>query len=272
MSQYTFDTLAVELAEGIARVTLNRPEKRNAMNPRMHEEMHRLLAGLNADPEVHVIVITGAGKSFCAGADIKEFFNDLEGQPEARAVIMEVARQWMWEGIAGSPKATIAMINGHCFGGGLLVALACDIAVAGSAALFGLPEINWGHVPGGAASKKTIEAMGARQALYYALTGENFDAETAARTGLITKTVSQERLAEEVDALAKTLAAKSPFAVRTVKEIYRAAPDLDMTILHDFVAAKIDQLRIRDTAGNRSKGMQDFIGKRLRTTAPMGEQ
>jgi trans-feruloyl-CoA hydratase/vanillin synthase len=261
-----FTTLAVAAGDGVARITLMRPEKRNAMNPRMHDEMAALLPALNDDPAVRVIVITGAGESFCAGADIKEFFRDLEHQPVLRAKVMETARRWMWESLAQSPKATIAMINGHCFGGGLLVALACDIAIAGDRAVFGLPEINWGHIPGGAASLKTIETMGARMAIYYAMTGENFDATIAARTGLITKAVPHDRLEADVTALATTLAAKSPIALQTVKEIYRAAPRLGLDGIHDFVAAKIDQLRVRDTEGLRNKGMTDFIGKRLRTT------
>jgi trans-feruloyl-CoA hydratase/vanillin synthase len=256
----------VQVADAVAWVTLNRPEKRNAMNPRMHEEMAALLPTLNDDPAVRVVVITGAGTSFCAGADIKEFFRDLEDQPVRRAQVLETARRWMWESLAQSPKPTIAMINGHCFGGGLLVAMACDIAIAGDRAVFGLPEVNWGHVPGGAASLRTIELMGMRQALYFAMSGENFDAATAAATGLVTRAVDHDALGAQVRALAATLAGKSPAALQTIKEIYRGARNAGSEGIHDFVAAKIDQLRLRDAGGLREKGMTDFIAKRLRTT------
>lgn len=266
MNDHRLETLDVRTVDGVAWITLNRPEKRNAMNPRMHEEMAALLPTLNDDPAVRVLVIAGAGQSFCAGADIKEFFRDLEHQPVRRAQVMETARRWMWESLAQSPKPTIAKIHGHCFGGGLLVATACDIVIAGDSAVFGLPEINWGHVPGGAASLRTIELMGMRQALYYALTGENFDAATAARTGLVTRTVARDALDGEVDALVALLAQKSAPALQTIKEIYRAARQAGSEGIHDLVAAKIDQLRLRDAGGLREKGMTDFIAGRLRTT------
>jgi trans-feruloyl-CoA hydratase/vanillin synthase len=261
-----YQTIAVDQKGAIARVTLSRPDKRNAMNPRMHEEMAHALPGLVSDPAVRVIVITGAGRTFCAGADIKEFFRDLENQPAERARIVELARHWMWDVLAQAGKPTIAMVNGHCFGGGFLVSLACDIVIASEQAVFGLPEVNWGHLPGGAASLKTIEAMGSRMALYYAMTGENFDAATALRERLVTRVVPHDRLEPEVDELAASLAAKSPVALQSIKEIYRAAPRLGMEHIHDFVQAKLDQLRIRDAGGLREKGMADFVAGKLRTT------
>lgn len=265
-------TIRVDRVGSVARVTLSRPEKRNAMNPRMHEEMAQALPALIADPGVRAIVITGAGSAFCAGADIKEFFRDLEGQPAEQARILELARHWMWDVLAKAPQPTIAMVNGHCFGGGLLVSLACDIVIASDRAVFGLPEINWGHVPGGAASLRTLEVMGARMALYYAMTGETFDATTALRDRLITRMVAHDQLESEVDSLAAALAAKSPLALQSVKEIYRAAPRLGMENIHDFVQAKIDQLRVRDGEGLREKGMADFIAGKLRTTSASAGQ
>ena len=259
-------TLRLDIEGHVAWVTLSRPDKRNAMNPRMHEEMAGLIPRLNDDPELRAIVITGAGKSFCAGADIKEYFHDLEDKPDLRRKYVEMARHWMWDSLAQSPKATVCMINGHCFGGGLLVAMACDIAIAGDRAVFGLPEINWGHFPGGAASLGTIEMMGMRKALYWAMTGENFDAATAERDGLITRAVPHDDLEAEVRRVVGLLAGKSPAAIQTIKEVYRLAPRVGMEGIHDLVTAKLDQLRARDAGGLREKGMSDFMGKRLRTT------
>ena len=260
------NTLLYELNDHVATITLNRPEKRNAMNPTMHQEMSELLKRVNADPQVRVIVITGSGKSFCAGADIKEFFKDLEDKPLLRDQILATAWDWMWKSLAESPKATIAMINGHCYGGGLLVAMACDIAIAGDEAVFGLPEINWGHVPGGAASLKTIEFMGYRKALYYAMTGVGLNSKKAEEEGLITRSVAQADLLNEVTVLAHLLAEKSPPALKTVKEIYRNAASMTIEQTHDFVNAKVDQLRLKDADGLRHQGMNDFINKQLRTT------
>jgi trans-feruloyl-CoA hydratase/vanillin synthase len=266
MQSSDYRTIVVESSAGVARVTLSRPEKRNAMNPRMHEEMAHALPTLVADPEVRVIVITGAGSTFCAGADIKEFFRDLEDRSVERARITELARHWMWDVLAQAGKPTIAMVNGHCFGGGFLVSLACDIVIASERAVFGLPEVNWGHLPGGAASLKTIEAMGSRMALYYAMTGENFDAATALRERLVTRVVAHDELQAQVGQLAATLVAKSPAALQAIKEIYRAAPSVGMANIHDFVQAKLDQLRVRDAGGLRERGMADFIAGKLRTT------
>jgi trans-feruloyl-CoA hydratase/vanillin synthase len=272
MTVDNYHTIVVDRFEAVARVTLSRPDKRNAMNPRMHEEMAHALPQLIDDPAVRVIVITGAGSTFCAGADIKEYFRDLENQPQERTRITELARHWMWDVLALAGKPTIAMINGHCFGGGLLVSLACDIVVSSDRAVFGLPEINWGHLPGGAASLKTIEAMGARKALYYALTGESFDAATALREGLVTRVVPHEQLDEQVNKLSSALAAKSPLALQAIKEIYRAAPSVGMAHIHDVVQAKLDQLRMRDTSGLRERGMDEFITGKLRTTGQEGQQ
>ena len=257
-----YQTILYALRDGVARITFNRPDKRNAMNPRLHDEMHALMEEVNADPAVRVVVLTGAGPAFCAGADIKEYFKELEDKPAERDRVMRTAERWIWTLFARSPKPTITMINGYCFGGGLLVVLASDVAIAGSNAVFGLPEINWGHVPGGAASKRTLEAMGVRQATYYALTGETFGPDLAERYGLITRSVPQEGLAAEVDRVAAKMTEKSPQALQTTKEIYRNAAAMDDMQIHEYVNAKIDQLRVRDTGGMRAKGMVDFVDKK----------
>lgn len=267
---HEWQTISLVRAGALARVSFARPEKKNAMNPRLHEEMLQAVSLLNADDEVRVIVIAGSGGSFCAGADIKEFFSELEHDPARRARVMETARAWMWDAVAQSPKVTLAMIDGVCLGGGMLVAMACDIAVASDRALFGLPEINWGHLPGGAASAKSIEMMGSRRALYYALTGKTFGGREALDFGLVNEVVAHEALPGHVDALAGELAGKSPWALRSIKEIYRAVPGMKLPEVHDYVNAKLDQLRLLDAGGHRSRGMQGFLDKRLRTTEKPG--
>jgi feruloyl-CoA hydratase/lyase len=159
----TFENVLVEVVANVAWVTLNRPTKRNAISPALSSEMLRVFRLLNGDPGVRVIVLTGAGQSFCAGMDLN-FLGQLADKPAELATFSADARGWMWEGITRSPKPIIAMVNGYCFGGGFVPLIASDIAVAGSEALFGLSEINWGHFLGGAVSKLAVDTLGRRKA------------------------------------------------------------------------------------------------------------
>ena len=255
----SYENVLVEVADQVAWITLNRPHKRNAISPRLSEDMLQVLRDVNANPAVKVLVLTGAGNSFCSGMDMKELFTELEDKPHEMAAAVADARGWMWEGIVRSPKPVIAMINGYCFGGGFAPLLASDIAVAGSEAVFGLSEINWGHFLGGPVSKLVIEAMGRRKASYYTLTGERFDAQTAQELGLVTFAVPQAELRQKVSAIAQSLAGKSAAALQTNKEVLRAAPDLSIDQCYEYAAAKQDQLRARDREGARAGARDDFI-------------
>jgi len=255
----SYENVLVEVADQVAWITLNRPHKRNAISPRLSADMLQVLRDVNANPAVKVLVLTGAGNSFCSGMDVKELFTELEDKPHEMAAAVADARGWMWEGIVRSPKPVIAMINGYCFGGGFAPLLASDIAVAGSEAVFGLSEINWGHFLGGPVSKLVIEAMGRRKASYYTLTGERFDAQTAQELGLVTFAVPQAELRQKVSAIAQSLAGKSAAALQTNKEVLRAAPDLSIDQCYEYAAAKQDQLRARDREGARASARDDFI-------------
>ena len=255
----SYENVLVEVADQVAWITLNRPHKRNAISPRLSADMLQVLRDVNANPAVKVLVLTGAGNSFCSGMDMKELFTELEDKPHEMATAVADARGWMWEGIVRSPKPVIAMINGYCFGGGFAPLLASDIAVAGSEAVFGLSEINWGHFLGGPVSKLVIEAMGRRKASYYTLTGERFDAQTAQELGLVTFAVPQAELRQKVSAIAQSLAGKSAAALQTNKEVLRAAPDLSIDQCYEYAAAKQDQLRARDREGARAGARDDFI-------------
>ena len=209
----TFENVLVEIVANVGWVTLNRPTKRNAISPALSAEMLRVLRLMNDDPEVRVIVLAGAGKSFCAGMDLN-FFGQLADKPTELANFYADARGWMWEGITRSPKPVIAIVNGYCFGGGFVPL----IAVAGSESLFGLSEINWGHFLGGAVSKLVVDTLGRRNATHLAFTGKTIDAERACELGLVTLAVPQEQLKERVSEIAQTLAGKSAIALQITKE------------------------------------------------------
>ena len=175
-----FQTVKVEVAQDIAWVTMNRPEKRNAVSPQMHEEMIAALSQLAVAPEAKVLVLTGAGESWSAGQDIQLFFRELDDKPVEKRRAILASQEWRWNQLAHFPKPTIAMVNGFCYGAAFTPLVACDFAIAAEDAKFGLSEINWGILPGGLVAKVMLDACCYRDAKWYALTGEPFDGERAA--------------------------------------------------------------------------------------------
>ena len=262
MTTEAYETVVVEKDDGIAWVTLNRPEKRNAMSPQLHYDMVAALTALNTDAEVGVLVLSGAGEAFCAGQDLKLFFRDLDDKPVERARAREADRSWGWYKLRGFTKPTIAMVNGYCFGGAFIPLVACDFAIAADEATFGLSEINWGILPGGLVSKVVNDAMSYRKALYYACTGRTFDGPTAEAIGLVTLSVPGARLREEVVALARELLAKSPEVLRSTKETIRAVRDMSVDQAYEYIEAKSEQLRFRDVAQTRARGIKEFIDEK----------
>ena len=145
-----YQTLLVDNKDGVTTITFNRPEKRNAMSPQLHRDMYDCLTDLRYDKDTRVIIITGAGESFCAGQDLKQYFIEMDSQPErVRDEVREKSRQWRNEILRKMPQPVIAKINGWVFGGGFTVVTGCDIAIAADDVQFGLSEVNFGHFPGG---------------------------------------------------------------------------------------------------------------------------
>ena len=150
-------TVRVEVEDGIAWVELNRPEKRNAMSPTLNAEMVEVLLELDADDDCGVLVLTGAGESWSAGMDLKEYFREVDGGPEhVQRRVRRDAAYWQWRLLRTYAKPTIAMVNGWCFGGAFTPLVACDLAIAADEATFGLSEINWGIPPGSVVSKALV--------------------------------------------------------------------------------------------------------------------
>ena len=143
--EYTYDykTICAEFDDGVCLLTLDRPDKRNAMNPVLGEEITDALEKLRNDKRCRVLVITGAGESFCAGMDLKEFNIDLQDKPAEYDRAHRVAVEWRGRTLRLFPKPTIAMVNGHCFGGAFTIVEGCDLAVAAEDAKMGLSEINF---------------------------------------------------------------------------------------------------------------------------------
>ncbi len=254
-----YDTVLVEKRDGIAWVTFNRPKKKNAMNPQLHFDMEHVLTNLETDEEIEVIVLTGAGDSWSAGMDLKEYFRETDNDPDARFRVTHADRHWGWELLSWSRKSTIAMVNGHCFGGAWIPLSACDIVITAEEATFGLSEINWGILPGGLVSKVIREVMSYRNALFYAMTGRTFDGTKAVEIGLATIAVPLAQLHEETESVARELMQKSPAVLAHTKQAVRAVGHMDTERAYDYLSAKLDALQFNDELETRHRGMQEFL-------------
>lgn len=262
MSNYDgkWSVVTVSVVEGVAWVTLNRPDKRNAMNPTLNREMADVLETLEQDGDVHVLVIAGEGESWSAGMDLKEYFRETDAGPEILEVkVRREASYWQWRLLRTYAKPTIAMVNGWCFGGAFTPLVACDLAIAADEATFGLSEINWGIPPGNLVSKALADTVGHRNALYYVMTGETFDGRRAAQMGLVNASVPRSQLRAEVEKLAATLKAKNPVVLRAAKNGFKMARELNWDQAEDYLYAKLDQSSHRDPEGGRQQGLKQFL-------------
>jgi trans-feruloyl-CoA hydratase/vanillin synthase len=266
MSSYAsrWKTVKVEMDDsGIAWVFLNRPEKRNAMNPTLNLEMRQVLEELELDPDAKVLVLTGAGESWSAGMDLKEYFREIDGQPE---IVQQRARRdasiWQWKLLRMYSKPTIAMVNGWCFGGAFTPLVACDLAIADEKAIFGLSEINWGIPPGNLVSKAVADTIGHRKALEYIMTGETFTGAEAAEMGLVNYAVPADQLRNRTEDLARKLSQKNPVVLRIAKQGFKRCRELTWEQNEDYLYAKLDQAMHLDPEGGRNQGMRQFLDEK----------
>lgn len=253
MSNY--ETIAVEKRGRFAVLTINRPDKLNVLNTKVHTEGVDALETLRKDDEVRAVVITGAGqKSFVAGADISEF----AGQTPVtqRAVFQE---KTLFNSIDIFPKPVIAMINGFCLGGGNELALACDIRVCSENAKFGQPEINLGLIPGGGGTQRLTRLIGEGRAMEIMLTGDMIDASTALRYGLVNHVFTSEELETKTMELANKIAEKAPIALQLAKEAVKFA---SRSSLDEGLRREIDLFAICFSTEDKEEGVAAFLDKR----------
>jgi len=259
-------TVRVDLEDGVAWVTLNRPDKRNAMSPTLNAEMVDVLETLDADDECGVVILSGAGDSWSAGMDLKEYFREVDGQPEhVQRKVRREAALWQWRMLRTYAKPTIAMVNGWCFGGAFTPLVACDLAIAADEATFGLSEINWGIPPGSVVSRALADTVGSRAGLFYVMTGRTFDGRQAAAMGLVNASVPSAELRAEVESLARELLAKNPVVLRAAKLGYKHCRDMSWDQAEDYLYAKLEQSQFLDSERGREQGLSQFLDeKRIR--------
>lgn len=208
-----YETILLNVADGVATITLNRPDALNAFNQQLMNELTACLDGVEAREDVGAIVITGSAKAFAAGADIKEMatktFADVYGQDFITA---------NWERVTRCRKPTIAAVAGFALGGGCELAMMCDMILAADTAKFGQPEIKLGVIPGAGGTQRFARAAGKAKAMDMILTGRMMDAIEAERCGIVARIVPADTLLEEAQKVAKTIAGYGKLAVMAAKE------------------------------------------------------
>ena len=250
-----YETILVERRDRVAIITINRPEKRNALNIQTRAEGAAALDELRADDSIRVVVITGAGdKAFIAGADIAEFANRTA--LTQRQVMMERS---LFNAIDSFPKPIIAMVNGYCLGGGCEIALACDIRIASDRASFGQPEINLGIIPGGGGTQRLTKLIGEGKAMEMILSGAIVDAQSALSMGLVNHVVAADQLETRTMEIANRIAEKSPIALRLAKEAVKLA---SRSNLDEGLRREIDLFALCFSSEDKDEGVKAFLEKR----------
>jgi enoyl-CoA hydratase/carnithine racemase len=220
-----FDTLIYEKQNGLARVTLNRPDVLNVYNLRMRDELWEVLGAIRDDPTVRALLLNGAGRSFCAGADLTEF-----GTAPSVAVAREV--RWardVWGLLHGLEIPTVAALHGHVIGSGLEMALLCDVRVAAEGTQFRVPELSLGLIPAAAGTQTLPRLIGLGCSLEMLLSGAWVDHESGLQWGLVNRVVPPDRLLSAAETLAFTMMSRNPLAIRLAKEAIRRGVELPLS-------------------------------------------
>src|SRR4026209_2384642 len=251
----TYETLLLEKRERVAIITINRPDKRNALNIKTREEGAALLEELRNDSSVGVVVFTGAGdKAFIAGADIGEF----AGRTSITQRDVMMGRS-LFTAIDSFPKPVIAMINGYCLGGGCELALACDIRIASETASFGQPEIKLGIIPGGGGTQRLTRLIGEGKAMELILTGDMISAEEAKQLGLVNHVFAPEELEAKTMEMANRIAELSPVALAMAKASVKNAVRMN---LREGLDSEVDLFALCFSSEDKEEGVRAFIEKR----------
>ena len=248
-----YETILVENRGAVGLITLNRPKALNALNAQLVSELSEALHGMDADPQVAVMVITGSERAFAAGADIREM--------QDKSFIDAYTGDFIgpWQELGTCRKPVIAAVAGYALGGGCELAMMCDIIIAADNAKFGQPEINLGTIPGAGGTQRLTRVVGKAKAMEMVLTGRMMDAEEAERANLVTRVVPAADLLDEAMKLADTIAEKSQPVVAMAKEAVSAAYE---TTLAQGVLFERRLFYATFATEDRREGMQAFVEKR----------
>ncbi len=248
-----FENILIERDGAVAIATLNRPKQLNALSFGLCKDLCLALEELDADDSVRAFIITGGERAFAAGADIKEM---VDATPFAGTGHDRLAFR---DRINHLSKPVIAAVSGFALGGGCELAMSCDIIIASESAVFGQPEVNLGTIPGSGGTQRLTRIAGKHKAMELVLTGRFMDAAEAARCGLVNKVVPVEVLLDEARAMARTIAAKPPLAIRLAKEAILKAANAP---LDEGLAFERKSFCMLFASEDRREGMQAFLDKR----------
>ena len=250
-----YELLTFSVADRIATITVNRPDKLNALNDAVIAELRIATAEARRRPDVGAILLTGAGRAFIAGADIGELADQTPAQGKARAI----RGQQVFRRFETSPKPTLAAINGFALGGGCELAMACHVRIASDAAKFGQPEVKLGIVPGYGGTQRLARLVGKGRALQLLLTGEMIDAAEAFRIGLVNRVVPAGELMDASRAMLTSMLAHGPLALgHCIEAVDRG---LDMSI-EDGLALEAAYFGLLSGTADKAEGMRAFLEKR----------
>jgi enoyl-CoA hydratase len=243
----------IERKGAVVLVTLNRPEKLNALSPEVLAELTEILESLDDDPQVRVYVLTGGQKVFAAGADIEAMAN-----ASPIDIYLRKTRQ-LWQRIWSLDKPLIAAVNGVAFGGGCELAMSCDLIVAGESARFGQPEIKLGIMPGAGGTQRLTRAIGPYRAMEMVLTGGPISAQDAYAAGLVNRVVPDDKVIEEALKIAQAISERPPIAVRLARQALRFG--VERTLLEGLEVERRNYLMLYGTT-DQKEGMSAFTEKR----------
>jgi len=250
-----YENLIYESKNGIAYITIDRPHALNALNSDLLDELYSVFSDASNDREVKVIILTGEGRAFVAGADIAEMYNFdvLEGKA------MMAKGHTLMNFIESMDKPVIAAVNGFALGGGCELVMACDIRIASEKAKFGQPEVNLGIMPGFGGTQRLPRLVGKGMGKYLIMTGEIISADEAYRIGLVEKVVPAEELMGAAEKIARTIMEKAPIAISSAKSAINTGYNLDM-----ITASRLETEAFATPFGSedRKEGMRAFLEKR----------
>ncbi|MGW0039581.1 enoyl-CoA hydratase/isomerase family protein [Gordonia sp. NPDC003376] len=251
---HSLETLRVDVTDGIAVVTIDRPEVRNAINAQVQADLRTVLDDVRTDDAAGAVILTGSGeKAFAAGADIGQLRNYSLHTGLASTM------QRLYDEVEAFEKPTIAAVNGYALGGGCELAMACDIRIASTAARFGLPETTLSVLPGAGGTQRMARLIGVGRAIDLILTGRMLTADEALATGLITQIAATDDLLSDARDLARTILRKGPLAVRLAKLVIRSGMDADQRT--GQVVERLAQALLYTTDDKR-EGAESFLAKR----------
>jgi len=251
-----FETILYEKKDGLAYVTLNRPEMLNRYNIQMRDDFYQVLTAIHDDPDVLVVIFKGAGeRAFCVGADLSEF-GTAPSPIIARQVRFE---RDVWGLFSSLKQPLIAALHGYVLGSGVEIACLCDIRIASEDAVFGLPEVSLGMIPAAGGTQTVPRIVGRAKALQFLLTSERIDAQEAHRIGLVDMVVSREQLYPTADRVAQKLLSGGPIALRYAKEAINRG--LDLT-LDEGLVLEMKLAQIVAKTEDAAEGIRAFTEKR----------